>query len=395
MTAIRIDSLRVAQLSNTHFRCYGLRLQRLELLAERDCWRLSPLDIYETLALCPNLEHLTLCMVLQDVPDVTAADAYQANSHIVLDLQKLRCFILEDGTNECLVLLSALAFPGYCDFHWTAIEPFGNLGYYTQDLRDNLTVCAVAFNDKTSGASTPSVLVIETVLDFEGEHVEPQFETWEWPEEIRVTFASDEDSAMAQFVTRHPTINSVDYRDFSVVQGSPRRSFGVRSKMLSKKPQDRNQRHRPKHYAHAAALNRTPADMPRLHGVISQFMAVARTLRGFSEARSVIVPPHAYKPQEYNGWRLHLMYCPLMTKLTIGSVDNAEEPRTLAGYLARRQGRDWPHALLADVHCPRYEGPRGRWQHPPTRDEFEGLMDFCSGDRRGCVDITWHAPLLQ
>lgn len=388
--SIGIDTLLVAQLSNTHFRCYGANLRRLELLAERDSWRLLPEDIYDTLSRCPKLEHLTLCTVCTYMEDLTLANAYDAGATTTVHLSNLRCFILEDTTTESLHLLSYIGFVSKkCDFHWTIVEPFGRLGYYVETLSDSLVRCLDAFGDKTFPSFTPSALLIEILLDFEGQHLRSDDRiVYEWPEEMRLTFSKSVSSSMAQYVTRHPSLPGPMYRDLSHAPGSPRRSFGVRSGMLSKYPEEKNQRQRPMQYAHQWAKRSKPVDVPDLAEVISTFMALVPRLNGFRAATAIIVPSHAYIPRLPKAWCTLLKNCDIRT-LEVGTVSFDRELLSLCEYLATLPLAS-PHPELSAVHCPNYTGDGSL-----SEKQFGSLMEKKMGVRGACVDTKWYAPLLR
>lgn len=386
-TTIQIDTLRVARLSNTNFVAYGPQLTRLELVAEHHEWRLQPDAVCATLKGCPALQHLSLCMVCDD-DDGIVEDAWDPDGAEPVVLPGLTCLVLEDGAAESLVLLSSLKFPPRCDFHWTVIEPFGTLEYSLSDMTSTVSICREAFDTVVSPGHRTAVLVLEVILDFQGRHLETGRDIRQWPEEMRVSLASSEESAMSQFVVQRSSVSGVTlFRDLTASSSSSRRSFGIRSRMLSKEPQEKNQRHHPEHFPHPHARSTVPAHVPRLRTILKDFMSAVHTLDGFTQADTVILPSHAYIPRYDDVWSTMLSHCTL-SSLTVGTITNIHELRSLAAYLATHESDSWPHPDLTKVHCPNYIGGRS------SEKDFASAMDELMGERRGCTDTVWSAPKL-
>ncbi|KZV58885.1 hypothetical protein PENSPDRAFT_695705 [Peniophora sp. CONT] len=295
-------------------------------------------------------------------------------------LENLRCFILEDATRECLKLLSPIIFPPECDFHWTVIEPFGTLGYSEGDLDVHLHFLRHIFDFKTEGASIPSVAALEIITDFDGYHHGRTRGLREWPEEMRVTFADSVPSAMSQFVLRPGLEGPVPYRDLTRDDSQPKRSFAVRSQMLSTQPSYLENRYRPFDYSNAA--NPIWIDVPLFDAVMRTFITKMKTLKSFEHVSTLAVPRHAHRPHDHSGWTTFLSNLDI-TRLLLPGITNTGQLEALADHLATRR----PHPRLASVWLPDIASGEDLL----SDDEIRDFMDPLLGNRRGCEQIAWSA----
>ncbi|VDC02242.1 unnamed protein product [Peniophora sp. CBMAI 1063] len=385
-----IETLIFVRLSNAHFTCYGSAIRRMDLLLEVERWRMSTTKVLELVSRCPALEHLSLIMVCLPSADLPLEVAWEPHKFPVTSLENLECFILEDVTSACLELLSAIVIPPDCDFHWTAIEPMGQLDYDETCLRNRLDFCVDVFNARTAAASALSTLLIEILPDFGGQHLAIKRDIREWPEEMRVTLAASISSAEAQFL-RRPGLNGSElYRDVSRICGESRRSFSVRTQALSRAPRDSADRHHPFQFRHERARKEDWVYVPTFRSVVAGYMSSAKRISGLLQAENVLLPDHAYTPGEVRMWDV-LLGDFTTTHLSADGIETTDDLQTFANYLSLppRDGVR-PQERLASVNLNGYTGGGGI----NTENELHLYMEEHMGPRLGCPDIIWTASRL-
>ncbi|KZV69450.1 hypothetical protein PENSPDRAFT_686425 [Peniophora sp. CONT] len=383
---MRIDTLHTARLTNTHFTCFGASLSRLELVAENSSWRNRPEQIFKLLLQCPVLQHLSLVTFCKSDNDIALDEAWDPDTSVVVALPHLSCFILEDEGRPSLELLSSIKVPSTADFHWVVIEPFGTLNYRVPDLEVHLDFFKSIYRGMTFDSRSVSVAVLEIIPDFDGYHLDRVRQVREWPEELRVTFTSSISSALSQFVLRPGHRRDVLYRDLTADRDAPRRSFAVRSEMLSTCVSRAPERYRPFQYlSYSANAKRHWVDVPDFQVVIRSFMSSLKSFDDFQGIDTIVIPRHAYHPQGATSWG-NMLNGLDVTSIVLPGVTQTDQLDAFAAHIAT--GRSQPNLNL--VYLPNiYSGGELL-----TQKEIDDYMDFRLVRRTGCSEIRWDADKL-